>query len=96
MRLFGPLHRLLENRYYVDALYEKLIVGNLFYRLLGSFASAFDSKVIDGAVNGVGRGTRQGASVLRYLQSGQFQTYGALAFVGVIVSAVVVLTLGPL
>ena len=95
-RLFRPLHRLLENKYYLDVLYEEVIVGVLFYRFVGGALSAFDTVVVDGAVNGVGRGARGAASVLRYLQVGQFQAYGALAFSGVVFTAIVVLVLNPL
>jgi NADH-quinone oxidoreductase subunit L len=95
-RLFRPLHRLLENKYYLDLLYERVIVGKLFYGLMGGVLAAFDGLVVDGAVNGAGRGARQASSVLKYLQTGQFQTYGALAFGGLLVTAVLVLTLSPL
>jgi len=95
-RLFRPAHRLLENKYYADYLYEQVIVGFLFYRVIGGVLSAFDSIVVDGAVNGVGRGARTAAGVLRYVQSGQFQTYGAVAFSGLVVTAILVLVLSPL
>jgi len=95
-KLFRPAHRLLENKYYADYLYEQVIVGFLFYRVLGGLLSAFDRVVVDGAVNGVGKGARTGAGVLRYVQSGQFQTYGAVAFSGLVFTAIVVLVLSPL
>ena len=95
-RIFRPIHVLLENKYYADVLYERLIVGVLFYQVLGGFASAFDRIIVDGAVNSVGRGARQGATVLRYVQSGQFQTYGAVAFSGLVFMVIVVLVLSPL
>jgi NADH-quinone oxidoreductase subunit L len=95
-RLFHPIHVLLENKYYADVLYERVIVGFLFYEVLGGIGAAFDRLVIDGAVNGLGRGARQAAGVLRYVQDGQYQTYGAIAFSGVVFTAIVVLVLSPL
>jgi NADH-quinone oxidoreductase subunit L len=95
-RVFRPVQVLLENKYYADVLYEQVIVGFLFYRVIGGALSAFDRVVVDGAVNGIGRGARQSASVVRYVQNGQFQTYGALAFSGVVFTAIVVLVLSPL
>jgi NADH:ubiquinone oxidoreductase subunit 5 (subunit L)/multisubunit Na+/H+ antiporter MnhA subunit len=95
-RLFGPIHRLLENRYYADALYERVIVDILFYRVLGSALAAFDRIVVDGAVNGAGQVSRAGGSVLRYVQTGQYQTYGVVAFSGLVFTAIVVLILSPL
>jgi NADH-quinone oxidoreductase subunit L len=95
-RLFRPVHRLLENKYFLDFLYERVIVGALFYTTLGGSLAAFDRIVVDGAVNGVGNVTRQTGAVLRHVQSGQFQTYGAFAFTGLFVATVVVLVLNPL
>jgi NADH-quinone oxidoreductase subunit L len=95
-RRFRPVHRLLENKYYLDVLYEYVIVGVLFYRVLGGALAAFDRFVVDGAVNAVGTTTRQTGAVLRYLQSGQFQAYGAFAFTGLFVATVLVLVLNPL
>jgi NADH-quinone oxidoreductase subunit L len=95
-RTFAPLHRLLENKYYLDVLYERVIVGFLFYEVLGGALAWLDRVVVDGAVNGAGKVVRGTGSGLRYLQSGQFQTYGALAFGGLVVTTVVVLVLNPL
>jgi NADH-quinone oxidoreductase subunit L len=95
-RIFRPVHVLLENKYYADVLYERLIVSALFYKVLGGIASVFDRIAIDGAVDGVGRAARQSATVLRYVQNGQFQTYGAIAFSGLLFMAIVVLVLSPL
>ena len=95
-RAFRPLHVLLENKYYADVLYERVIVGFLFYRVGGGLLALFDSLVVDGAVNGVGYATRRGASLARHVQSGQFQTYGAVAFSGLVFMAIVVLVVSPL
>jgi NADH-quinone oxidoreductase subunit L len=94
--LFRPVHVLLENKYYADALYERLIVGFLFYRVGGGLLSLIDSIVVDGTVNGVGYTARRGASIVRHVQSGQFQTYGAVAFSGLVFTFIVVLLLSPL
>ncbi len=95
-RISRPLHKLLENKFYLDALYERVIVETLFYRLVGGASAAFDSVVVDGAAVGVGRSTRQAGLVLRFIQNGQFQTYGAMAFGGLVLTALIVLVLNPL
>ncbi|MGE0056984.1 MAG: NADH-quinone oxidoreductase subunit L [Dehalococcoidia bacterium] len=95
-KVFKPLHALLENRYYLDVLYEKVIVGTVFMKGLGGALTEIDRLVVDGAVNGVGRGMRQASARLKYVQSGQFQTYGAVGVAGLLVTAVVVLVLNPL
>jgi NADH-quinone oxidoreductase subunit L len=51
-------YRFLENKYYLDALYENVIVGSI----KGAIARASywtNQKVIDGAVNGLGTGAAQ-------------------------------------
>ena len=95
-RIFRPIHVLLENKYYADVLYERVIVGFVFYQVLGGALTVFDRVVVDGAVNGVGKGARGSAAVVRHVQNGQFQTYGALAFGGLVVTAIAVLVLSPL
>jgi NADH-quinone oxidoreductase subunit L len=94
-RAFKPLHTFIANRYYFDVLYEKVIVGMVFMKGIGGFLGEFDRLVVDGAVNGIGRGARGVGGQLKYLQSGQFQTYGAVGFAGLLVTAVVVLILNP-
>jgi NADH-quinone oxidoreductase subunit L len=57
--------------------------------------SWFDAHIVDGTVNGVGRVTRGTSGVIRYLQTGQFQTYGAIGFAGVVFTVILVLALNP-
>ncbi len=95
-RILRPLHVLLENKYYADVLYERVIVDFLLYRVGGGLLALFDRIAVDGAVNGVGYTVRRGASVARYVQSGQFQAYGAVAFSGFVFMAIVVLVVNPL
>jgi NADH-quinone oxidoreductase subunit L len=96
VRLFKPIHTLLENKYYADVLYERVIVGFVFYQVIGGAFAAFDRVVVDGVVNGVGKGSRSTAAVVRHAQNGQFQTYGALAFGGLLFTVIAVLVLSPL
>jgi NADH-quinone oxidoreductase subunit L len=95
-RAFTPLRVPLENKYYFDVLYERVIVGFLFYRVVGSAFAWFDRNVVDGTVNGIGYTARRAASIGRYVQSGEYQTYGAVAFSGLVLVAIVVLVVSPL
>jgi NADH-quinone oxidoreductase subunit L len=54
MRL-GRLYDVLYNKYYVDELYEATVVDGT--KRLGDALVKFDGRVVDGAVNGVARGT---------------------------------------
>jgi len=68
------LGKVLENKWYVDELYEKLIINPL--NKLGVFLnSIFERKVVDGLVNGVGKLVNYGSRQLRLIQSGQVGNY---------------------
>jgi NADH-quinone oxidoreductase subunit L len=81
------LHRVLLNAWYVDWLYDRVVVRPLF-ALSEFFARLFDTRVVDGAVNGLGRAVVAWAQSLRRLQTGYVVNYaltmlaGAVAIVG--------------
>ena len=68
------LGKVLENKWYVDELFENIIVNPL-NRLGGFLNSFFERSVVDGIVNGVGRVIHYGSRQLRLLQSGQVGSY---------------------
>ena len=73
-----PAQRVLENGWYVDNYYSALLVTP--GKAIAAFAAyVLDTKVIDGAVNGIGAGVRSLARSGRRLQTGLVRTY-ALAF----------------
>lgn len=75
--------KLLENKWYVDELYDTIVVKPL--NALGSFLNSFfDTKIVDGIVNGVGRLVNYGGRQLRWLQSGQVGTYVLLMVVSML------------
>jgi NADH-quinone oxidoreductase subunit L len=81
------VHRLLLNAWYVDWLYDRAIVRPLF-ALSDFLAQIFDTRVVDGGVNGLGRSVVAWAQSLRRLQTGYVVNYaltmlaGAVAIVG--------------
>jgi len=64
----------LENKWYVDELYQKIIINPLD-RLGAFFNSVFEKSVIDGIVNGVGKLVNYSSRQFRLLQSGQVGSY---------------------
>jgi NADH-quinone oxidoreductase subunit L len=56
-RRLPVVHRLLANKYYVEELYDRTVIGGTWALARGLFR--FDSKVIDGAVNGTATMTRE-------------------------------------
>jgi NADH-quinone oxidoreductase subunit L len=94
-RALSPLHTLVSNKYYMDHLYERVIVGTLFYRGVAFVLDLFDRWVVDGTVNGAAWCTGRAAAGLRQLQSGQVQAYAAVAFAGLLITLGLVLALNP-
>ncbi len=74
--------RLLENKYYVDEIYNASIINPLKTGSRSVLWKFFDVGVVDGIVNGVGRGTREIGSVLRHLQPGFVRSYAAIILLG--------------
>jgi len=82
----APLQKILANKYYVDEFYDLIIVTPL--KKIAAFSSAvIDKLVVDGAVNGLGRGVRRVSTELRALQTGDLQSYGLMMLFGVLVAA---------
>ncbi len=79
-----PVHRLLLNAYYVDALYDRVIVRPLF-ALSGFLAGIVDLRVIDGLVNAVGRAVVASAGGLRRLQTGYVVNYALTMLAGAVI-----------
>jgi NADH-quinone oxidoreductase subunit L len=66
--------RFLENKWYVDELYEAVISKPL--KSLSAFMNLrIERQVIDGVVNGVGKAVQYGSRQLRLIQSGQVGSY---------------------
>jgi NADH-quinone oxidoreductase subunit L len=80
--------KVLENKWYVDELYDKIIVRPLHW-LGGFLSSVFDRLVIDGIVNGVGRMVQYGGRQLRLLQSGQVGSYVLLMVLSMVLIFVI-------
>jgi NADH-quinone oxidoreductase subunit L len=75
--------KLLEHKWYVDELYEKLIVNPL-HRFGGFLKNVIEKFVIDGLVNGVGKMVNYGGRQFRLLQSGQVGSYVLLMVISMV------------
>lgn len=87
----APVHAVIERKYYLDDLYERVIVARGVYGMLARALATFDERVVDGAVNGVAELARSFGSGVRQLQTGQMQAYGVLALVGLLIGVAVML-----
>ncbi len=78
------LGKTLANKWYVDELYDSIVVKPL--GALGKFLdTAIEKSGIDWLVNGVGKGVQYGSRQLRLLQSGQVGSYVLLMIAGMII-----------
>ncbi len=82
LRILGPIHTLLSQEYYVDALYEGFIVRRSFYRVFAGFLNWVDRRFVDGIVDFVGWFFRNIGSAVARLQTGQVQAYGTAVALG--------------
>lgn len=75
--------KLLENKWYVDELYDNIIVRPI--NKLGVVANRyFERSGIDALVNGVGRLVNYGSRQMRWLQSGQVGSYVLLMVISML------------
>ncbi|MEN6438490.1 MAG: NADH-quinone oxidoreductase subunit L [Syntrophobacter sp.] len=78
-----PLNRLFAERWYIDHFYRK-IVDVLVDRGIAYLCWKNDNKVIDGTIDGMGKGTVESGRLMASLQSGMIQ-YRMLAIFAVMV-----------
>ena len=93
-RVFGPVRVLLFNKYYMDDLYEKIVVRQLFYGGAVRFLDWMDREVIDRFVDFIGWLARNTGRAMAPIQSGQVQAYGIVVSIGIIVIIGVFLLIG--
>ncbi|MDR3681966.1 MAG: NADH-quinone oxidoreductase subunit L [Flavipsychrobacter sp.] len=77
------LAKLLENKWYVDEIYDAVIVRPLA-ALSGLLDKFVEKSGIDGIVNGVGKGVRYGSDRIRMLQTGQVGFYIFVMVLGIV------------
>lgn len=91
-----PLPEVLAYKYYLDILYEDVLVKRGLIGGIAYVTSLWDKYVIDNAVNGVARVAGLSSEGLRQVQTGQVQVYGAAMFVGLLGAVAAILIINPL
>jgi NADH-quinone oxidoreductase subunit L len=81
-RPLRKMPRLLEEKYYVDEIYDAAIVRPVEVGSREGLWKLFDVSVIDGIVNGIGRGITQIGALVRYMQVGFVRSYAAIILLG--------------
>jgi NADH-quinone oxidoreductase subunit L len=84
-KVMAPAHKVLSNRYYMDHLYERVIVSRFFYRRTAAFLEWFDQQIIDNVVDAAGWASRSVGWGIGKVQNGQVQAYAFGISLGVLV-----------
>ena len=83
---FHALYSIVLNKYYVDELYDMVIVWPIVTASRELFWKVVDTLMIDGIINGIGYVVRVAGAGLRHMQSGYVRTYaGWILFGGVLI-----------
>jgi NADH-quinone oxidoreductase subunit L len=90
-KAFSGPYKLIYNKYFVDEIYDSVIVTPVVEGSRTLLWRGVDAALIDGAVNGVGSQSRGIGNVLRLFQSGNIRTYAAWVVLG---SVLVILYIG--
>ena len=78
-----PVHALLSRKYFVDELYEDVIVRRSFYNGMVRAVDWVDRVVVDGVVDAIGLVSRNlGPNFLSRFQTGEVQAYGVALTLG--------------
>ena len=85
--------RVFQNKYYVDEIYDALIVKNL-KRLGSGLWKWVDGAILDGILNGSARWAERMSGRFRSLQTGLAQQYTLWVWLGVLILIVSVFTVG--
>jgi NADH-quinone oxidoreductase subunit L len=84
------LHRVLYNKYYIDELYQALVVGPLVWISRNILWKVVDLGMIDSTVNGIADGSRAIGDTVRHAQSGNTRSYAVWVLIGALVVAAII------
>ena len=84
-RALGPVYTLLHRKYFMDELYEDIIVRRVFYGWIAYALDWVDKSVVDKVVNFCGWLGANTGTALRQIQTGQLQAYGMGISVGILI-----------
>ncbi|MEZ4570495.1 MAG: NADH-quinone oxidoreductase subunit L [Thermomicrobiales bacterium] len=81
----GPIYDLLYNKYYLDEIYERLIIHPLYWISENILWKVVDIEIIDGTVNGVAGVVNYSSSQLRRVQTGFVANYALAIAIGAVI-----------
>ncbi|HEX9630500.1 MAG TPA: hypothetical protein VF961_10805, partial [Pyrinomonadaceae bacterium] len=74
--------RILENKYYVDEIYDAVVINPINAGSREGLWKIFDVGVIDGFLHGIGEVVIEGGRAVRHLQGGFVRAYAAIILLG--------------
>ena len=77
-------HRILSQGFYLDYIYEQIIVRKILHQGAFRFLTWFDARIIDGLVDLTGWTSRSAGRTLAQIQTGNLQVYGLLILFGIL------------
>jgi NADH-quinone oxidoreductase subunit L len=82
---FSAPYKLFSGKYFIDELYQALIVGPLVWFSRNILWHVVDDGAIDGTVNGIASASREAGDRLRHLNTGNIRSYATWIVLGVVV-----------
>jgi NADH-quinone oxidoreductase subunit L len=77
--------RLLENKYYVDEIYDAALIRPIESGSREGLWKIFDVGVIDGLLHSIGEAVTEAGRLARYLQAGFVRGYAAIILLGALI-----------
>jgi NADH-quinone oxidoreductase subunit L len=77
--------RILENKYYVDEIYDAALIKPIVVGSREGLWKLFDIGVIDGLLHGIGQSVTELGRLARYLQAGFVRAYAAIILIGALI-----------
>jgi len=77
--------RILENKYYVDEIYDAALIKPIVVGSRQGLWKIFDIGVIDGLLHGIGQSVTELGRLGRYLQAGFVRAYAAIILIGALI-----------
>ena len=81
--MWPAIHRLVENKFYIDEMYLAVTHGVIF-RCVAGPVKWFDRMVVDAAMNMVGRMLHFGSAGVRFVQNGRLTIYLGISILGIV------------
>jgi NADH-quinone oxidoreductase subunit L len=78
----AALYSILTNKYYVDEIYNAVLVAPIVVTSRQFLWKFVDAAIIDGLINGIGQSVRSSANMLRHIQTGNVRAYAGWILFG--------------